>query len=158
MKKTAIALALLALLCSCGVMTENKEETQKMVKDAVEKLDLKIVVNTILPNIGPTINTTDGYYLKIKGNVVNSYLPFFGESHSSVMYGVDETGIKLQDCETKIHKEKGKKGKVTLFFEGKSGNDIWRFIVDIWPEGQSNITCNCTTKSGISFIGELEFE
>ena len=161
MKKLAFVLAVIAVLSSCAAMaesSEDKKETQKKVKEAVEKLELKIVVSTIMPNIGPSIPTTDGYFLQFKDDVVNSYLPFFGESHSSVMYGVDETGIKLEDYEADIKVEKGKKGKKTIRFNGKSGNDTWSFIVDIWPEGQANISCTCATKSGMNYIGEVEFE
>lgn len=161
MKKTALALALIAILFSCGVTAGNSEEikeNQKKVKASIEKLDLKIVVSTIMPNVGPTIPTSDGYYLKIHDGVVNTYLPFFGESHSSVMYGADDTGIKVEDAETDIKVDKGKKGKKTLRFNAKSGNDTWSFIVDIWPEGQANISCTCATKTGMNFIGEVEFE
>jgi len=115
----------------------------------------------IYPQAGPSIDSDGSYSLKVSGGKVTSYLPFFGESHSSIIAGVDETGIKFEDQPVKLKIEKKVKKKTTKYevsFSVEANSDRYDFFVEIWDEGQANISCIYMRRSPMSYSGELVFD
>lgn len=158
--KFIVMLAAAAILTSCGALAAIEEESIKeakvYVKKALDKQELAIEVNTILPSAGPSIHSVDGYYLKIKDGKADSYLPFFGSSFSAP-FGTDDMGIKFDACPVKIDKSESKpsKGKYVWRFEAVSNNEKVNVTVTFWDNGNADIMCHRINSSIMNYSGNL---
>jgi len=131
------------------------------VQSAIAKQEFEIRVDMIYPQAGPSINADATYFLKFSGEKVTSYLPFFGESHTSIIANVDEPGIIFDDQpakELKIEKvTKKKTTKYEISFTVDANSEHFDFFVEISEDGQATISCNSMNRSPMSYTGALLF-
>ena len=156
-----LATALTAIVSSCAAINQmNAEEAAEAaiyVEEALQNQNLNIEVTYVSPARGRSFPSTDGYYLRIQDGVVNSYLPFFGESHASIVYGVDPTGIEFKDCPVELYDNgsKPEKGRYSWKFHAMSGKEPVIVYVTFFQNGSAQISCNPTNRSAMNYSGEL---
>ena len=157
---TLIITAAIVLFCSFGTkaVARNDEDAAKVEK-AVDELTFHIDVNTILPMGGSSIMDSGYYYLEFKDGHVKSYLPFIGESHGAVSPGEDSSLSFDEQPEVKVDKTKAaKKGEYTLRFQAQAPSAKWDVTVTLFNNGGAIITCFSTTKSQMTYWGDIDFE
>lgn len=153
-------LAAVVSLSSCGVLASIEEESIKeahaYVTKALSDKELAIEVNTIMPSAGPSIQTVDGYYLKIKDGKVYSYLPFIGSSFSAP-FGTDDLGIKFDGCPITVNTRESRpsKGKYVWRFEAVNNNEKVDVTVTFWDSGSADIMCHPVNSSIMNYAGNL---
>ena len=160
MKTTKLIVSVIALFGCAALLgaRDGNKELPPLVKQAVENQEMCIEIRTICPVGMPSFTTTDGYKFTVKDGKVNADLPFFGESHSAIIPGADNPGIIFKDCEADIRKDCSKakkKGKFLWQFSAYSGTDRVDVTVTFWDNGSADITCVSTSRSSISYMGEL---
>ena len=145
------------LLAGCGVsgaMAEAEAETEALVETFVQNHEIYVEVDMIYPQKGRPIQTTDGYYVKIKDGVANSYLPFFGESYMSAGYG-ENPQIEYKDCPVDVVETVARKGMHTWTFTGKSGNSQVTTKIEFFTSGSATITCMSSQRSPMTYHGTV---
>ena len=162
MKIKVLALAaLVCLLPSCGVTSGGSqnvsEEDAALVAAARQNHELTIEVDRIIPVGMPSRTTFDGYKLSIKDGKVTADLPFFGTSHTAMIYGVDATGIVFEDCPIEIieNNSKADRGRYIWDFTAKCNNERVEVQITFWDNGSAQISCVCTNRSNMSYSGRL---
>lgn len=163
MKKAGIILLAFAslIISSCGVLASSDAVADaaaaQLVADALATGNLRIEVETIIPSRGPSRTSFDGYYLSVKDGLAKSYLPFFGVSHASTIYGVDTIGIEFEDCpvEVRTDRSKASKGKYIWDFVAVSGKEKVAVSVTFFDNGTASISCNPEDRSPMSYNGRL---
>lgn len=163
MKKIYFLILAVAALSftSCGILAEAEQADLEMAKElvanALNHQELAIEVDQILPQRGPAIHSTDGYTLTIKDGVVDGFLPFFGESYTSIVYGVDETGLKFDKCPIVIDDSQSRpsKGKYVWRFAARVGMEKVYVTVTFFENGSADIMCNPTNRSIMNYNGDL---
>lgn len=161
MKKLFFVLAALLAGMTCLAATSPAHEDEnKAVEKAIVDKNVTIEINTIIPSIGPMKQTSDGYTLKVSEGKVDAYLPYFGESHSAIIPGLDEPGIKFDDIEVNIsvNKKKAKKGEYGWKFTAKSGSEEVQVFMTLWTSGDVEIRCQPANRSSISYRGTIVTE
>ena len=102
MKKILAFVFAAALLVSCGTgyrMTQAERDALAAdVAWSVDNQDMIIDITQIYPFRGPMIMTSREYSIVIHDGKIRTRLPFFGESRTSVIYGVDDSSIVLEDA------------------------------------------------------------
>lgn len=154
-----IAAALLAL-STTGADARNKDsEEAAKVKEAVATLTFHIDINTILPAGGSSIMDAGYYFLEFKDGHVKSYLPFIGESYGGVMPG-DDSSLSFDEIpEVSVDSSKAeKKGEYTLKFSAKAPSAKWDVILTLFENGGASINCSCSTKSRMTYWGDIDFD
>lgn len=76
-----------------------------MVKELLNSGAFGINVNRILPANGSSIHSNDGYFLKIKGDTISCYLPYFGKSRSPL---IDPSNLRIEISNQKVKIKKVK--------------------------------------------------
>ena len=133
--KCLISLIIAVLtLASCATADkvardERRREKAGMVAESIESGRYRVGVRTAYPVRGGAVQVTGDYGLEVSGDSVTVYLPYFGRGFT-LPYG---GGRGLNNDE-----------------------DIYRFTVDIFDNGQVTVDVQPQQRSRISYGGELE--
>lgn len=147
-----IALAAV-LTTSCGASyQESKQrraaaheaERQAMV-NALENCDFVLDITAIIPRGYPSRVTTGEYKLTLKNDVVDTRLPFIGDSHEAA-YGNDELSIVFKNEKVNVIKDfaDASKGEYRYQFKGGEGPSKWTVSIRAYDNGAAAISCSNT--------------
>lgn len=166
MKKILAFLICAAALLSCGTsyrMTQaEREALASDVAWSVDNMDMIIDITAIYPFRGPMKMTNHEYSLVIHDGVARTRLPFFGESRTSVIYGVDDSSIVLEDEPIRdlvIDRSRVRtKGQYEIFFTAQRRQTLYSFNISVFDNGTADIHVTATSKTPMHYSGELYFE
>jgi len=154
---------IMVILSSCGAASAERKAIKKAqeqqvalnVEKSVKEKEIDILINKILPLNYPSRTTQQGYFLKIKGDILDCHLPYFGVARTATL-GTEEQSIKIEKKKIVIAEDFSKKGEYLLFFKTYSGKDLWEITVQIYDNGKVNIGCSSNSKDYISYMGDLQ--
>lgn len=151
-----IGLSLLLLLISCqsvGHTKKTDEEQRAALKEKIDSRVYTIEVDKVLPSGGKMITPTTIYSLTIDTDSVNSYLPYFGRAYS-IPYGGGE-GLRFQSLIKDYSVTYNKKGKAKISFSTQTKEDLFDFIIEVFPGGSASIRVASVNRQMISYSGSL---
>lgn len=95
-------------------------------------------------------------FLKVKGDSVFSYLPYFGERQMQVAYGgIDDSAIEfndvMEDYTIKENKDKSK----SISFSANSNNENFNVIIRLFQNRTSEIILNGASRFSIRYEGHV---
>lgn len=135
---------------------EKKEKIEKSVQELLKTNQFTFVVRKANPTIGPSITLTSDYEIKISGDSVNSYLPYFGEAYR-IEYGDSDGGIKfkthLYDYEIEFNE---KKKFYEIQFKVIEAFETYRVYLNISSSGYGNLKIMSNARQAISYDGILD--
>lgn len=133
---------------------EKKIENKTKREAIITAREFIFTAVTALPSGGPALNLTPGYYtVKFQPDLIDSYMPFFGNAYSGVGYGAD-TGLKFKGKPEKFSVLK--KAKIfQIDAEVKTDNDHFRLSLQAGSEGNATLTITSDNRSTISFQGDI---
>ncbi|MDR2774522.1 MAG: DUF4251 domain-containing protein [Tannerella sp.] len=159
MKYTAIPTSLFFLMimfgCSSvkGLTNEEKNAKEAALREAIEKRAYVVDVDRMLPMNGNARALTSPYSLEVKGDMVKSYLPFYGRAYS-IPYGGGE-GLNFESTVTGYKSSFDDKGRAVVEFETKTKEDQVVFRMEIFPDGSTSINVISNNRQAISFRGTV---
>ncbi|MCD7938110.1 MAG: DUF4251 domain-containing protein [Tannerellaceae bacterium] len=133
---------------------DKKEQIREQVKELIDSREYTIDVDRAYPSSGKSVNLTSPYELRIKGDSVISYLPYFGRAYS-VPYGGGE-GLRFETGITDYSLAYDKKGAARIQFKAKTQEDSFTFNIQVFDNGSSSITVTPVNRQQIRFNGELK--
>jgi len=176
MKKGLILLGLSAVLWSCGSSQKTAISAieSQVLEQLVEQKSFQIVsewaqpMNTnamnsiassglLLPgNSGSNISLiANPNYLKMMGDTIAAYLPFFGERQLTAGYGVGNA-IEFNGIPDKLEiSQNSKKKTYTLLFTIKEKSEVYQVTVTLFNSLASHITINSSQRNFIRYVGKV---
>lgn len=142
--------------CASTRSSSGKNPDGVKIKAALESRDYTISANRAIPHSGRAVPLTSDYSLRIKGDSIYSYLPYFGRAYS-LPYGGGE-GLIFNALSTEYTLAYNKKGAAEIGFNVKTGEDNYSFNIEVFDNGSSSITVQPNNKQSISFTGELRLK
>ncbi|EKD31205.1 MAG: hypothetical protein ACD_77C00369G0002 [uncultured bacterium] len=135
---------------------------ENIAKEAFEKNEFVIVVDRIFPIGGKAQYSSDGYFVKISGDTLNCYLPFFGSAHSPAVYSTN-LSVDLKDEIVKVVKGETKKGEYTfnldvLSSKDQKSNEIFKFYISFYGNANASINLISSNRDSMSYHGKLKTE
>lgn len=126
---------------------------RQQVQQAIANMDFKIEMNQMTPQRGNTRTITPDYYVMVKGDVIESYLPFIGEAYRSYL-GEDEPTHedRISSCEVARN---DKKGYTMLVIRFRRTQDQYIYRLAIGDDGRATLMVTCSSRSNISYEGEI---
>ncbi|MCR5131621.1 MAG: DUF4251 domain-containing protein [Prevotella sp.] len=155
-----LLLMLVAGFTSCATSNMTREEKAAMelrmaqaVEDSLAHRTFTVDVNFVTPQRMPSRSLTYGYGVKVKGDTIDSYLPFFGRVYRAD-FG-DQTGLNYVDRIVSYQGVKVKKDRyeVELIVRRRLETLIYRF--DIFSNGRVSLMVRSDNRDTMSFSGEL---
>jgi hypothetical protein len=161
MKKLFWVMTLLSLMGCATLPTqekqaraEKKEQTAKMVRDNLASRNFTISVRQANPLRHPSIVLTTMYSLKIKGDSIYSYLPYYGQAYS-VPYG----GGKALNFDGTIEQYEcyyPKKDLTRVILITRNEEDIYQYDIQVFENGNTTINVSSQKRDPISYYGDME--
>lgn len=170
---------MLAGCSSSKIFTEQEQKAYENLQNLVASKNLEIVAHTAKPmmsnaltqvlntNLLPPGNTAariniigTSNSLRIKGDTIQGYLPFYGEQFSGGNPGSNNQGISFKDV-PKDYKVtmNDSKHSVDIIFKIKDeyrGNERYEIYITLFPNNTSTINVQSTTRSNIQFSGNVK--
>lgn len=158
--KTLLIIMATAFVVSCasvnngqGKITEAQKAEQ--IRDSVDERTLLVEFNYVNPMSMPPHHLTSTYSVRIKGDSIYSYLPYFGRAYRSNPANDDRSPLTFNNTITDIKTKKGKKDDYTISFKTRFDSELFEYMLNIYPNGQAYLTVNSADREVISFNGEV---
>lgn len=160
--KALSLIGVLLLLMSCGgsqgVITAEEQQELDELMQKVESREFEIVNQWADPQGGNSINLIGNTnFIRLEGETVEVYLPYYGVRHSGGGPG-SEGGIKYEGplVNYKVE-ERMKQQDVLVSFEAQNkDNEQLKFLITLYPNGNTTTSVTSSQRSSITYRGELE--
>ena len=156
----AVVTCVLLSLMSCATSGMTREEkaaeracVAQAVEDSVMNMTFTVEVNYVNPQRMPSRMLNYGYSVKVDGDYLDSYLPFFGRVYRAE-FG-EQTGLHFKEriAERKVVKAKGDCYAVELVVRRRLEILIYRF--DVFSNGKVSLMVTSDNRDSMLFSGEL---
>lgn len=152
----AAAVVALAGACSSTGGKSTDPVLEAAVKAKIESRDYTIDVDRMIPTKGRTVSLTWPYSVTIKGDSINSYLPYFGEAYSAVIGRQD--GLNFEGTVYNYKTSITKKGDTKIEFSAHTFEDRYNYDITVYPNGAATVHVSPDRKSSVSFDGKLKMD
>lgn len=95
-------------------------------------------------------------YLRISGDSIISYLPYFGERQMNVAYGGGDSAIEFKGLVENYKAERNNDNSYTINFEAKSNSENFNVYIKLYPNLTSDMTLNSASRFPIRYSGNVE--
>lgn len=118
---------------------------------------LQNVLNTMVLQGGNNANAIsligNSNFLKISGDSITSYLPFYGERFMNVDYGGSDSSIELKGLLKNYQLEQHKDKSYTISFDAQSKKEGFSVFIRLYPNMRSEIYVSGISRSPIRYSG-----
>ncbi|KJD32854.1 hypothetical protein PK35_07695 [Tamlana nanhaiensis] len=94
-------------------------------------------------------------FLKVSGDSIYSYLPYFGERQMQVAYGGGDSAIEFNGIMENYKIVKRKDQGYNITFNAKSNAESFNVFITLWPSLKSNMSLNSASRFPIRYSGDV---
>ncbi len=132
-----------------------RDSMENVVREIVESGTFTIEIDRANPMRGASRNLFPSYEMKIEGDKVTTYLPYFGRSYTAPA-DPRNLGIELKDYQTIIKQKTNNKKDNIFSFEAKTaGNETCNFTVTVSAGGSVAISLISSNRQAITYSGQI---
>lgn len=149
-----------ALLIGCTTVRETPEEKQQAAEAAAAQLHqrladryFRIDVTQMYPRRGPGRYVGAEFYVAVKGDTVDSYLPYFGEVYHTAYSGGENLNFTSTVRNYSSARKKGNKTVIT--FDTRTNEDAYRYQLTVYDNGRAEVAVSAQGRDGIRYDGDL---
>jgi hypothetical protein len=125
-----------------------KIDSMIMAKDYI------FVARSANPMQMQTVHLISDYQLRITGDSVSVFLPYYGRAYQADI-SLSDGGIKLNDVVKKYQLEK-RKSNYEIRFEAEGERDNYRFFISIGAGGYATLNVSSNHRQAIVFNGVIK--
>lgn len=149
-------LMLFPFLSGCGITRQTAQEQDEMVQ-AIRKPDILLQITQIIPSGFPSRTSTGEFTLRLKGDVVNTRLPYAGRT-SSLSFSADDISIVFENEEVELEKDfsdADRKGEYRYSFKGGKGIDKWTVRLQLFDNGRAYVKCMSENGRNMEYVADI---
>ena len=148
-------------LVACSTLTPAEKEARRVamaqaVKKALDDKHYKIDVQMMYPQRGPAKNISGNYSVEVKGDTLDSYLPYFGRSYR-VPYGGGK-GLNFTALIDHYSMARDQKGAYLIDIELTNDEDTYTYLLTIYENGSTTVDVRSRQRDPITFSGQMDIE
>ena len=173
--RSIAVLSFLYFLIGCGSSNVGAPADNKLIDGLINKKSFEIVSQSATPQNTMAINAvansgllapgdTSGLinlignvnYLRVHGDSISAYLPFFGERRMGVVYGSQNGGISFDGTPTNYVVKNGKKNAREIRFtinDEENETEHYRVLIYMYPNLRTTININSTHRTSMTYRG-----
>ena len=133
---------------------EKREQVRGAVAEAVESQQIRIGISWMNTLKYGSKSVTPDFFLELKGDTLNSYLPYMGQAYRPTMPSQSE-GLNFEVPVQQVRKSHPKNNRWQLEILARTNEDNYKYLIDILDTGKATIHVSCANRDPISFDGEL---
>ena len=163
MKKTHLILAgLFTSLMACTTqqnvsnrsLTQNMGQNDNSVENILKSRHFTLNVNNMYPMRTSGKYVGGEFFLQVKGDTLNSYLPYFGSAFRS-----SYTQGNALDFKTKMETYRvvrRKKDYTSIYITVRTSEDFFKYTLSVFDNGHFRMDIQPLNRDFISYDGELQ--
>ena len=160
MRKVIVGIFSVFMLAACSTSKLTSEQktvkhalvTQK-VRQAVDGRAYTVEMNYIYPQCMASRHLDYGYTLRISGDSIYSYLPYFGRAYSVPYNGGN--GLNFKGVMDYYKVTRTKKDCTDVVLGVKDDGDEYQYTMNIYDNGTVSLGVFSRNRESISFSGEM---
>lgn len=150
-KKAAVLLSSLFFLSVTVQAQDAKQQKRQDIKQLLESKEYVFKAQSVTPVRGGFRQLTTEYDLRLLGDSLVSYLPYFGRAYTAPL-DPRETGIQFTSTQFKYELTPRKRGwDVTL--RPTDVSNVQQMVLSVTPSGRATLQVISTNREPISFNG-----
>ncbi len=175
LNKCSAMMTVFYLLVACGSATIDSTVSDELLETMITKKSFEIISQSATPQSTTAFNavansgllapgSTSGLinligntnYLKVHGDSITAYLPFYGERRMGGSYGTKGAGIEFDEVPTNYEIKKEKKNAREIRFTVKdkeNKTEVYRVLIYIYPNLNATININSTHRTFMLYRG-----
>ena len=150
-------LALVSFSQSAGAQTDDKNARKPAIKQMIDSHNFVFVAQSVTPLRGRFRNLTSEYDVKVAGDTMVSYLPYFGRAYSAPL-NPSEAGLNFTSTNFSYTVSPHKKNGWDVVIKPKDNSDIQQFRFTIYDNGSASLNVTNISRDPISFNGAIKEE
>lgn len=147
-----------AFIVLVGILSVSFAHAQSVDKSTIQNFikgkTLVFKAQTVIPMTGMVRTLTSDYELKLVGDSLICYLPYFGRAYSAG-YG-EGGGINFTTTKFDYKATQRKKGGWDIIIQPKDVNDVRVLNLTVFEKGYGNLQVLSNNRQPISFTGFVE--
>ena len=153
--KTLLLLVALTTLRSLSMAQESKNSKSDKETNVTGMIDARRFVfkaQSVHPTRGRVVQLNSDYDLKVAGDTVRSYLPYFGRAFSAPLDGRGG-GIDFISKDFEYNKKTRKKGGWDITIVPKDVSDVRELFLVVFDNGKASLRVSSNNREPISYNG-----
>ncbi len=160
-------LGLFAIVCCLVACTTSKTTEQKYAQQRRQFIQLADSLNNrtftldfdyVMPRRGSARYITPGYSVRVDGDSINSYLPYFGVAYRADMSYDNRSPLDFETPLMGYVVEQTKKDCYRVTLRTQNRLDQMVYQIDIFANGKAMLDVFPSDREPISFSGEMRWE
>jgi hypothetical protein len=133
----------------------SKDAKKEEIQNLVESKHFMFVAQSALPLSEGVRILTSPYDVRLKGDTVESYLPYYGRAFSAVI-GTTDQGLTFTSTQSDYDQKPAKKGGWTITIKPKGQNIVQNMVFLVSESGSTSLQVNCRDRQAISYNGYIQ--
>lgn len=159
LKFMMIPLLIVGLGSGAGAQTTQKDKKaarESAIKKSVDDKSYTFTANQATPLGGGPVILTSVYDLRIKGDSVISFLPYFGRAYFDVGYNPTDGGIKFTSTKFNYKKVEKSKGGWEITIKPEDVRNVISLVLRVSKDGYASLYISSNNRDAITYDGYLE--
>ena len=163
MKTNLFTRVLITMVCvlafGCATQQERQQrqaQVRAAVQEAVAKRNLCIEINTMDTQRYGTRHVTPDFFLKLRGDTLQSYLPYLGQAYQAPMMSPSQ-GLNFEEPYSNYVERHPKSDLSVLELSVRTREDLYHYVIEVYTSGRAFIYVRSQHRDPISFSGECAF-
>ena len=155
---SAFILFLFALASMNTVNAQNtsseKQTKETVIKNLIDSKNYVFTAKYVQPISGPIRHLTSEYDMKVMGDSIVTYLPYFGRAFSAPI-NLSQGGIQFTSKDFNYTAESKRKEWI-IVIKPRESIDVRELTLRVFKNGSASLMVNSTNRQSISYNGVIE--
>lgn len=164
MKKIGLlfcVVCMMAASCASSHLTQQeksarRDSVSRLVKSHIDAKSFKIDVTHMSPLRGPSRVLSDQWSLRVHGDSLYSYLPYFGRAYQVPLDG--GKGLNFSCPVSQYVVSSPQKDRTRILIVVRNEEDEYHYTIDVFHNGSASIYVSCHNRENISFSGSMNLD
>lgn len=135
-----------------------EEKALQQISDSINNRSLTVEFDYVIPRTFPPQHLTANYYVRIDGDSLTSYLPFFGRAYRADYNNQTQSPLSFEGHVSELAATHTKKGSMRITLKTKRDMEALTYNLEIFANGKATLDVLSTDRESISFNGQTQME
>ncbi len=129
-----------------------KTKSNAGIKNMIDSKKYVFRAQSVTPLRGTFRQLTSLYDMKVSGDTITTYLPYFGRAYNAPVNPA-EGGIRFTSTKSDYSVEEKKKGQWDVIIKPKDTREVQQLILSVFDNGYASLQVTSADRDPISFSG-----
>ena len=152
----AVVAVAVAGCASSQERAERREQTRRMVAEGIAQRRLRISVNSMSTLCYGTRMVSADFYVELKGDTLDSYLPYLGQVYHSPVVSTPQ-GLNFEAPVLAYRESRPGADLTRIELTARTQEDTFLYILEVYSNGKAYVRVRGQNRDAISFDGDVNW-